>query len=51
MAVGLVLLHEHRVVALGEEGRVVVGVLDDDVDQDAGGEQGRAVVTGLHLQH
>jgi hypothetical protein len=49
--VGLVLLHEHGVVALGEEGRVVVGVLNEDVDEDAGGEQRRTKVPGLHLQH
>ncbi len=51
MSVWLVLLHEHGVVALGEEGRVVVGVLNEDVDEDAGGEQRRSKVSGLHLQH
>ncbi len=51
MSVGLVLLHEHGVVALGEEGRVVVGVLYEDVDEDAGGEQRCTKVPGLHLQH
>ncbi len=51
MSVGLVLLHEHGVVALGEEGRVVVGVLYENVDEDAGGEQRRPKVPGLHLQH
>ncbi len=51
VSVGLVLLHEHGVVTLGEEGRVVVGVLNEDVDEDAGGEQRRPKVPGLHLQH
>ncbi len=51
MSVGLVLLHEHGVVALGEEGRVVVGVLYENVHEDAGGEQRRTKVPGLHLQH
>ncbi len=51
VSVGLVLLHEHGVVALGEDGRVVVGVLNEDVDEDAGGEQRRPKVPCLHLQH
>ena len=51
MAIGLVLLHIHGVVALGEDGGVVIAVLDLDVDKDAGAQRGAALVHRHHLQH
>ena len=51
MAVGLVLLHVHGVVALGEDGGVVIAVLDVHVDEDAGAQRGAALVHRHHLQH
>ena len=51
MSVRPVLLHVDGVVALGKDGRVVVGVLDVHVDEHAGGEDGGALVDGLHLEH
>ena len=51
MPVRPVLLHVDGVVALGKDGRVVVGVLDVHVDEHAGGEDGGALVDGLHLEH
>lgn len=51
MSVGFIFLDVHRVVPLGEQRGVVVGVLDVDVDEDAGGEQGLPTVASLHLQH
>ena len=51
MPVRPVLLHVDGVVALGKDGRVVVGVLDVHVDEDAGGEDRGALVDGLHLEH
>ena len=36
MAVGFVLLDVDSVVALGEDGSVVIDILDVDVQQDAG---------------
>ena len=50
VTVGLVLLHVHGVVPLGEYRGVVVGVLDVDVEEDAGWERRRALVGGLDLQ-
>ena len=51
MSVRPVLLHVDGVVALGKDGRVVVRVLDVHVDEHAGGEDGGALVDGLHLEH
>ena len=43
MSVRPVLLHVDGVVALGKDGRVVVGVLDVHVDEHARGEDRRAL--------
>ena len=51
MAVGLVLLHVHGVVALGEDGGVVVAVLDVDVEQNTGAECGAALVHRNYFKH
>ena len=51
MSVRPVLLHVDGVVALGKDGRVVVGVLDVHVDEHAGGEDRGALVDGLDLKH
>lgn len=51
MAVGLVLLHIHGVVALGKDGGVVIAVLDVDVEEDAGAERFAALVDCHHLKH
>ena len=39
VTVRFVLLHVDSVVALGEYWRVIIGVLDVDVDQNTGGER------------
>lgn len=51
VAVGLVLLHIHGVVALGKDGGVVIAVLDVDVEEDAGAERFAALVDCHHLKH
>ena len=50
MPIWLVLLHIHRVVPLRKDGSIVIGVLNLDVDEDTGGEDGGASVDGLHLE-
>ena len=51
MAVRLVLLHIHGVVAFGKDGGVVIAVLDVDVEEDAGAQRLAALVNCHHLQH
>lgn len=51
MAVGFVLLHVHGVVPLGEDGGVVIAVLDVDVEEDAGAQRLAALVDCHHLEH
>ena len=51
MAIRPILLHIYRVVALGKDGGVVVGVLNVDVDEHARGEDRGALVDCLDLKH
>ena len=50
-AVGFVLLYVHGVVPLGEDGGVVIAVLDVDVEEDAGAQRLAALVDCHHLEH
>ena len=51
VSVWFVLLDVDRVVPLGKDGRVVVDVLDVDVQQNAGRQSGSSLVFGLDFQH
>ena len=50
MSVGLVLLDVDSVVPLGEDGIVVVDILDVDIQQDARRQRWSSLVFGLHFQ-
>ena len=50
VSVRLVLLDVDSVVPLGEDGIVVVDILDVDVEQDARRQRWSSLVFGLHFQ-
>ena len=51
VAVGFVLLDVDSVVALREDGSVVIDILDVDVQQNAGRQRWSSLVFGLDFQH
>ena len=51
VAVRLVFLHVHRVVALSKDWRVIISIFYVDVDKDAGRQNWAALVHCLDLQH
>ena len=51
VAVWLVLLHIHSVVSLSKYWRVVIGILNVDVDEDTRGKDRAALVHCLDLQN
>ena len=50
VSVRFVLLHVDGVVALGEDGGVVIDILDVDVQQNARRQRWSSLVFGLHFQ-
>ena len=51
MSVWFVLLNVDSVVPLGEDGSVVIDVVDVDVQQNARRQGWSSLVLGLHFQH